>query len=285
MVARDIIETITGVVGAAPLDFLPMGGGCIADVYTVNFSDHRSLVAKVGGKGSGLALEGLMLRYLGERSRLPVPEVIHADDQLLLMSHIKTGGGLTEKSQIHAAELLAELHSITAEYFGFDCDTVIGGLAQPNPKEKSWPTFFRDHRLLYMGREALNAGRLPPDVMNRIEAIAENIESWLDNDAKPSLIHGDMWGGNILSGTRGIAGFVDPAIYYADAEIELAFSTLFGTFSDPFFRRYNELRPMKPGFFETRRDIYNLYPLLVHVRLFGGHYVNSVQRTLSQFGF
>ena len=82
-----------------------------------------------------------------------------------------------------------------------------------------------------------------------------------------------------------IAGFVDPAIYYADAEIELAFSTLFATFSDAFFSRYGEIRPIKPGFFEERCDIYNLYPLLVHTRLFGGHYAGSVERTLKRFGY
>ena len=93
-----------------------------------------------------------------------------------------------------------------------------------------------------------------------------------------------MWTGNILCRGDRIAGFVDPAVYYGDAEIELAFSTLFGTFGQPFFRRYQELRPLEPGFFEQRRDLYNLYPLLVHVRLFGGSYVDSVDRTLSRFG-
>jgi fructosamine-3-kinase len=82
-----------------------------------------------------------------------------------------------------------------------------------------------------------------------------------------------------------VTGFLDPAIYYADAEIELAFSTLFGTFGDPFFARYEALRPLEPGFMDTRRDIYNLYPLLVHVRLFGGSYVRSVDGILRRFGF
>jgi fructosamine-3-kinase len=93
-----------------------------------------------------------------------------------------------------------------------------------------------------------------------------------------------MWGGNVLAQKGQITGFVDPAIYYADAEIELAFSTLFSTFGDDFFSRYQEHRPLAPGFFEERRDIYNLYPLLVHVCLFGGSYVNSVDAILKRFG-
>jgi fructosamine-3-kinase len=80
-----------------------------------------------------------------------------------------------------------------------------------------------------------------------------------------------------------IAGFIDPAIYHADPEIELAFSTVFGTFGEPFFRRYAELRPIRPGFFEVRRDLYNLYPLLVHARLFGGGYRSQVSRIVSRF--
>jgi len=103
--------------------------------------------------------------------------------------------------------------------------------------------------------------------------------------AKPSLIHGDAWTGNILALNDQIIGFLDPAIYFADAEIELAFTTLFGTFGDSFFGRYEEIRPIEPGFLEARLDIYNLYPLLVHVRLFGGSYVSSVERVLKRFGF
>ena len=81
-----------------------------------------------------------------------------------------------------------------------------------------------------------------------------------------------------------IAGLVDPAIYYGDREIELAFGTLFGDLTPAFFDRYGEIFPIQPGFFEERRDLYNLYPLLVHVRLFGGSYVGSVDRILTRFG-
>ena len=100
-----------------------------------------------------------------------------------------------------------------------------------------------------------------------------------------SLIHGDVWTTNVLARNGRVTGFIDPAIYYAHAEIELAFTTLFGTFDEDFLRRYEELRPIAPGFMEVRRDIYNLYPLLVHVRLFGGGYVASVESILHRFGF
>ena len=98
------------------------------------------------------------------------------------------------------------------------------------------------------------------------------------------MIHGDLWGGNVLCGSNGLSGFIDPAIYYADPEIELAFMTLFGTVGDRFFRRYGEYHAIRPGFFEIRRDLYNLYPLLVHVRLFGGGYLGQVQSILRRLG-
>ncbi len=135
-----------------------------------------------------------------------------------------------------------------------------------------------------MGGQALAAGRLPKRLMGRLEALAGRLERWLEEPEHPSLIHGDVWTGNVLCRRGRVAGFVDPAIYYAHAEIELAFSTLFGTFSGTFFARYGEIRPLRPGFFEERLDLYNLYPLLVHVRLFGGSYAASVERTLKRFG-
>ena len=274
-------RAIARATGSPPARMTPMGGGCVAQVYKVVLESGDTMVAKVGD--DGLALEGFMLGYLADH--LPVPDVIHAEAGLLLMTHLESGGPLDDGAQADAAELLARLHGVTAERFGFDRPTLIGGLHQPNDQDPSWLAFFRDQRLLYMGRQAADAGRLPGTLLARLEALAGRLDKWLAEPERPSLIHGDMWGGNVLCRDGRITGFVDPAIYYADPEIELAFSTLFGTFGDAFFGPYRELRPMAPGFFEERRDLYNLYPLLVHVRLFGGSYVGQVERTLGRYGF
>ncbi|MBV8537650.1 MAG: fructosamine kinase family protein, partial [Alphaproteobacteria bacterium] len=161
----------------------------------------------------------------------------------------------------------------------------IGGLPQTNSPSYDWPAFFRDHRLLAMGRTALATGRLPQQLMMRLEALAGKLERWIGNDSRPALIHGDLWAGNILSRGAQIVALIDPALYFADPEIELAFMTLFGSVGEQFFASYGERRKMRPGFFEERRDLYNLYPLLVHVRLFGGAYVAQVDRTLARYGF
>jgi len=284
----DLRDLILKAAGAAPVNIEGLGGGCVGEVYRVRLDDGRDVVVKLArAKGGGtLDIEGAMLRYLADHARLPVPGVIHASPGIVVMDYIENdGGAIGPDAQRHGAELLAELHALTAPTFGFATDTLIGGLHQPNGEVDCWRDFFRDRRLIHMGQEALAAGRLSGAVMGRLENFAADLGKWIEEPESPSLIHGDVWGGNVLVRGGRIAGFVDPAIYYADAEIELAFSTLFSTFSDAFFARYGEIRPIKPGFFEERRDIYNLYPLLVHTRLFGGHYAGSVERTLKRFGY
>jgi fructosamine-3-kinase len=258
-----------------------LSGGCIADVRRLTLADGRDVVAKVG---QGLALEGFMLSYLADHSRLPVPEVFHAAEDLLLMEYLPTSGQLSAAAQEDAADHLAALHGVTAPMFGFEGMTVIGGLKQPNEQNPSWLDFFRDQRLMYMADIAVRTGKLDAEMAARIEKLADRLDRWIDASARPSLLHGDMWTGNVLVNGDRISGFVDPAIYYGDPEIELAFSTLFGTFGEPFFKRYEEHRPLQSGFAE-RKDIYNLYPLLVHVRLFGAHYVGDVNIILRRCGF
>ena len=278
---KSLERAIARATGSTPARMTPLGGGCVGQVYKVVLESGEAIVAKVGD--GGLPLEGFMLEYLADH--LAVPGVILAEDGLLLMEHLDSGGPLDARAQGHAARLLARLHGVSSESYGFERPTLIGGLHQPNDQDASWLAFFRDRRLLYMGAQATEAGRLPGRLLARLVALAGRLDKWLAEPVRPSLIHGDMWGGNVLCLDGRISGFVDPAIYYADPEIELAFSTLFGTFGDAFFGPYRELRPMAPGFFEERRDLYNLYPLLVHVRLFGGAYVGSVERTLRRFGY
>lgn len=282
----DLLTTIETVLGVRPEGLSALSGGCIGDVYRVHLPDGSSLVAKAAdGQGARLGLEGYMLRYLAEHSRLPVPAVRYSSDTLLVMDFIAGDSFLNDAAQAHAADLIADLHGVRGQSFGLERDTLIGGLPQPNPPTARWLDFFRDHRLLYMGQEARRAGPLPAGLFTRLERLCGRLERWLAEPEYPSLIHGDLWTTNILAMDGRITGFLDPAIYYAHPEIELAFSTLFNTFGAAFFRRYQEHRPLAPGFFEERRDLYNLYPLLVHVRLFGGGYIASVDRILRRFGF
>ena len=286
----------------------PLGVGFGLQGLRGTLSDGREIAVKAlpensPAKGADqLAIEGFMLRQLGTQTNLPVPEVYYSDASILVMSWIPNdGGAINPNVERHAAELLAELHNQKFTSFGYDRDTFIGPLTQPNPHTKTWLTFFRDHRLLYMARKAHEQGALSARYLARIENFAERLPDYLTEPDHPSLIHGDLWTGNVLVNSGGggdggggsygrrrgsqIAGFVDPAIYSAHPEIELAFTTMFGTFGTAFFDAYEALRPLESGFHDTRLAIYNLYPSLVHVRLFGSSYLSPIDHVLKRHGF
>lgn len=282
----DVSRAITEALGRSVTDMQPLGGGCVSAVYAARLADGERVVVKCDETGDArLPVEGFMLRYLGERTSLPVPVVHFCSETLLVMAYVAGESLFNDSAETHAAELLVALHDQSAPSYGFEQDTLIGGLPQPNPASACWLPFFAEHRLIYMASEAWRAGRLPAPVRARVERLAGQLDRWLVEPPRPSLIHGDVWTTNVLARAGRIVGFIDPAIYFADAEIELAFISLFGTFGRVFYTRYHTLRPIAPGFFEERRDLYNLYPLLVHARLFGGSYVGQVERSLARFGF
>ncbi len=284
MAEKFIAEGVEAALGARLLSARPMGGGCIGEVYRAELADGTPVVAKVDRAGEAhLEREAYMLGYLRANSDLPVPEVYHSSETLLLMEFVE-GGGSISGAEAHAAELLAALHGVTADAYGHERDTLIGSLSQPNPWTGSWVRFFRDQRLLYAARIARESGRLPAGLHARVEGLARRLDDFIEEPDRPSLIHGDVWAGNVLAKGDRITAFLDPAIYHADPEIELAYISLFHSFGEGFFGRYAELRSIRPGFFEERRHLYALYPLLVHVYYFGGHYVDSVEITLRRFG-
>jgi fructosamine-3-kinase len=281
---KDRIETALGV-GVAALAPMPVGFGLAG--YKVDLADGHSLAVKLraGSARADLLLEAYMLGELARHSDLPVPAVHFAESDLLAMDFIENdGGGITPDVERHAAELIAALHATPRPNFGYERDTLIGPLPQPNPCSDRWIPFFRDHRLLAMALGAEAEGRLPARLLVRLERLAERLPDYLTEPPAPSLLHGDLWTGNVLVRGNRIAGFVDPAIYWGHPEIELAFTTMFGTFGQAFFEAYEALLPSEPGFHEIRSALYKLYPTLVHVRLFGSAYLSPIEQTLKRVG-
>jgi fructosamine-3-kinase len=285
-VAEKIVaEGVQAHLGERMLSVRPLGGGCIGEVYRAELEEGTPLVAKVDRKGeSHLEREAYMLRYLREKSDLPVPEVYHGSETLLLMEFVEGSSHFSKEAERDAAELLAALHGVTSATYGHERNTLIGGLNQPNPPTESWTDLFREHRLLYMANVVHEAGRLPAEDLLRVERLSEKLDELIEDPNPPALIHGDVWSANVLAREDRITAFLDPALYYADPEIELAFISLFDSFGNTFLERYAEIRGIDRAFFETRRDLYNLYPLLVHTYYFGGGYLNSVRNTLDRFG-
>src|SRR5918992_4745009 len=177
MSEKILVEEIEEYLGERLQSARPMGGGCIGEVYRVELEDGTTLVAKVDREGaSHLEREAYMLHYLRENSELPVPEVYHGSETLLLMEFVEGDSRFSAEAERRAAELLAALHGITAGAYGHERDTLIGSLDQPNPWTESWIDFFRDQRLLYLARVANEAGALPAENLERIERLAERLE-------------------------------------------------------------------------------------------------------------
>jgi fructosamine-3-kinase len=270
-----IESRIAGALGRGVRLATPLAGGCVASVLRADLADGSAVVVKHGG--SCYLTEASMLGALAERSRLPVPRVLHAEPDLLILEHIDNDGRLDAGVERHAAELLAELHNTRGPSFGFDLPTLIGPLGQPCPPTDSWLEFFAEHRLRHFGALARGRGAITAPCWDALRRLADRVGEVLREPDYPSLIHGDVWGGNVLCRAGRVAAFIDPATHYAHPEVELAFGTLFSTFGAAFFERYTQLRPVEPGFFERRRGVYNLYPLLVHAILFGGGYGREVE--------
>lgn len=281
MIAAGLRDELEKELKTRILSIAPLSAANNAQIYRFGLEGGRAVVAKVAERG--LDTEAYMLNYLKQRSKLPVPLVHYSNEHVIVMEPIDSHYALDAAGVRNAAEVIAALHDIHAEQYGLERDTLIGSLRQPNKQSKDWIAFFTEHRLLYMANEALKEHKIDSKVMKMIEKLVPRLPEILKNPQPPSLIHGDIWGGNVLAGRGKVAAFLDPAIYYADPEIELAFIRLFNTFDETFFRHYHEIRPIRAGFFEQRAEIYNLYPLLVHARLFGMSYARKAQRILEKY--
>jgi len=264
----------------------PLSSGGWARVYKIEFSKRKPLAAKMGHPGHEelMAKEAAMLNYLVTKSPGLFPNVRGKGKGVLLLDFIENDGARGNLGAAEAGKALGNLHSNTFESYGFDFDTSFGPSTQPNPKTTDWVEFYKTHRLLYMGRIAHEAGRISGPVWNSLQKFSGDLQNLLPSSPTPALLHGDFWGGNILFHRGRLAAFIDPAIYYGDGEVDLAFSTLFGSLGEEFFAAYREIRPIEPGFGD-RVDIYNLWGLLFHAYWFGGGYAISVERILARLGY
>ncbi len=178
---------------------------------------------------------------------------------------------------------LAELHRNSNELFGLGYDNYIGSLIQVNSKSSDWLEFFKKNRIEYTFKKACDSGYFNKTDRQKMDNIFRHLDQICPKNIGPSLIHGDLWSGNLMVDSEGNPCLIDPAVYYGFREMEIAFTELFGAYNRDFYNSYNEHYPLDKGYLE-RKDIWNLYPLLVHVNLFGYSYASSVKSILSRFG-
>lgn len=198
----------------------------------------------------------------------------------LLMEYINQGR-LTSSTSFGAS--LAELHrSARNDSCGFEQDNWIGSTPQLNSPTVSWHTFYSECRLGFQWRLARKNGFGNLTADRAMERIQSNISNILPAPDKPSLLHGDLWGGNWMAGIEGYAWLIDPAVYYGHREADIAMTELFGGFPSGFRDAYRNTWPLDPGF-DERRNLYNLYHLLNHLNLFGSSYWPGVMSSISQY--
>jgi protein-ribulosamine 3-kinase len=176
---------------------------------------------------------------------------------------------------------LAKLHQTNGTHFGLDHNNYIGRLDQKNDFNHNWIDFFVNQRINPLVSAGREKGILSRSIVQKFDTLFTKLEQIIPEE-KPALLHGDLWSGNFMCGPNGQAWLIDPAVYFGHREMELAFTQLFGGFDQRFYQSYQEAFPLIPGF-DDRIEIHNLYPLLVHLNLFGSSYLQGIQHTLNRF--
>lgn len=252
----------------APVAARVLGGGQVGQVWRVELADGSMVVVKAAATDADLEAEGLRaLRTAGAAT----PEVLAIDGGVLVLEHVSGRG-----DPASFGRTLATVHRTIGGAFGWERDNVIGPLAQTNPWTDDWATFLADQRLVP------HLDVLPAEVARRITSAID--DGWLaevvDHDVVPSLVHGDLWAGNVL----GWRWMIDPAVHHADRETDLAMLDLFGGVPDAMLHGYEDVWPLDEGW-RRRRAVLQLVPLLVHVRLFGTGYLGGVVGRLDDLGW
>lgn len=196
----------------------------------------------------------------------------------LLMSWIDTSNKHDDPQQEALGRLLASLHRQHADAYGLDHDNFIGLLPQSNGFSTDWTDFFITQRLqkqLDLAGSILDG----TDLREKFDRLFSRLADLYPSEP-PSLLHGDLWNGNYLVDQSGTPVFIDPAVYYGHREVDIAMTKLFGGFSERFYDAYNEAYPLQPGW-EARVNLWNLYPLLVHLNLFGMTYLKEIELRLT----
>jgi fructosamine-3-kinase len=253
-----------------------VGGGCINDGWRVELECGRVLFVKTRAEVAPgeYAAEADGLRWLAEADAVRVPEVVSVADDLLALEWIDGGGALDAE---RFGRELAALHGAGAPGFGWHAPIRFGRLEISNEPLADWPAFYAERRLRPLARQAGDEGSLSRRGRAAVERVCDAIEALAGPPEPPARLHGDLWGGNVMTGTDGRAVLIDPAAHGGHREVDLAMLRLFGSPGPRFFAAYADAAPLADGH-EDRVALWQLFPLLVHAVLFGGSYGASAER-------
>lgn len=260
-----------------------LSGGDINEAYQIQGSDQTYFVKlNRADRAFMFAAESHGLKDIADTKTIRVPQPIcHGSfDRVsyLVLEHLELGRS-GNAQQFELGQQLARLHRASgSSAFGWSQDNTIGSTPQPNPWTANWAEFWQKHRIGYQ----LNLAQSRGGSFLQSEQLLDRIPDLLKNhNPRPSLVHGDLWGGNAGALRSGEPVIYDPAVYWGDREVDLAMTELFGGFSKPFYEGYNATYPLEPGYHE-RKTLYNLYHILNHFNLFGSSYAGQANRMIQQ---
>ena len=268
------------------LSFKPVSGGDISSAYRVD-TEKGKYFLKVNNAPFApdmFRAEQKGLQAIEKTKTITVPQV-HLVDSIegqafLRMDYVESKRPDASDYQRLGAQL-AQLHQCSQADFGFISDNFIGSLHQQNNLHSDWSIFYWFERILPQLQLALKSGLIQPNMIPE-EAKAISLFREISCDVKPSLLHGDLWGGNYLIATDGTPYLIDPAAYFGHSMVDIAMSRLFGGFGASFYDAYHDIIP-KSTHYDVQIELYQLYYLLVHLNLFGSGYYSSVASILKRF--
>ncbi len=267
-------------------EIVEVTGGSINEVYRLQTA-AGFLILKLNNAQqfpNMFELEAEGLGAIRKTKTATVPEVIATGhigyNSFLLLEYLETGTKTIASMQLLGLQL-AQMHRNTSPDFGFEKDNYMGSLPQSNRKHDTWKSFFVEERLKPMVKLAFDDSFIDLKLVSAFEKLYQKLGELFEEE-KPSLIHGDLWGGNYLISSAGKPYLIDPAVSYGFREFDLAMTHLFGGFNADFYQAYQEAFPLQANW-RQRVDLWNLYPLLLHLNLFGLSYLGQVRSGLWKF--
>jgi fructosamine-3-kinase len=267
-----------------------LSGGDINQAHQIALADGRRLFVKTNARSPRgmFAAEARGLRWLAEPGALRIPEVVAVsrpeDAHQFLVLELIASGRPADDFDESLGRGLAALHRAGAPDFGLEHDNFIGWLPQENAPAATWTEFYRTRRLEPQLRRAVDEGTATPRMRRGFDQLFRVLDDLIGSPElcePPARLHGDLWNGNLLCDDGGAPCLIDPAVYGGHREIDLAMMRFFGGFGARVFAAYEEVWPLADGS-QARVPLYQLYPLMVHVNLFGGGYVGSAEAMLER---
>jgi len=271
-------DAVARALGHAVTDARPVGGGDSNVATAMTLADGRRVFVKSGADRSTYEAEADGLRWLAAPAVIATPQVlaVGTDMPFLALAFVETGREPPDFDE-RLGRALAALHRSGAPGFGLHRANVMGRVPQDNRPCASWPEFYAERRLLPLVRRTRDAGTLDAATARAVEAVAARLPALCGMAEPPARLHGDLWSGNVMCDASGDPVIVDPAVYGGHREIDLAMLRLFGGPSTRCFAAYDEAFPLAPGVAD-RVPLLQLYPLLIHVAMFGASWSAAVRR-------